>query len=147
MLALATCTGRLAHKLNCKAEPQPRDFETQCHFRVMVNTLSQNLQNYWQHMGHLGYGDSRQEKTIEWIAVKLVKQQSKSPSHFSTTLSCYIIESILYNKTFFQLQSKCKQHFSFWGSNRPACNLIERVKKNHKKKSKKSVTKMAVMHE
>ena len=24
--------------------------------RIMVNTLSQNLQNYWQRMWHLGYG-------------------------------------------------------------------------------------------
>ena len=23
--------------------------------RIMVNTLSQNLQNYWQRMGYLGY--------------------------------------------------------------------------------------------
>ena len=47
--------------------------------RIMMNTLSLNLQNYWQCMGHLdihvGYVVSRQkkEKTIEWTALKLVK--------------------------------------------------------------------------
>ena len=38
-----------------------------------MNTLSLNLQNYCQCMGHLGYVVSRQEKTSEWIALKLVK--------------------------------------------------------------------------
>ena len=38
-----------------------------------MNTLSLNLQNYCQCMGHLGYVVSRQEKTSELIALKLVK--------------------------------------------------------------------------
>ena len=61
---------------------------------IMVNTLSQTLQNYWQCMRHLAYGVSRQEKTSEWIAVKLVKWESKSLTHFSTTKYCNTIHSI-----------------------------------------------------
>ena len=85
--------------------------------RIMVNTLNQNLQNYWQCMEHLGYGASRQEKTREWMAVKLVKRESKSLAHlahFSTTKSCYIIDSILCAITFVQTQSKCTRQSAFW---------------------------------
>ena len=46
-------------------------------------------------MGHLEYRVSRQERTTEWIAVKPVKQESKSLTHFSTTIYCYEIDSIL----------------------------------------------------
>ena len=39
------------------------------------------------HVGHLGCGVSRQEKTSEWIAVKLVKWEFKSLRRFSTKIS------------------------------------------------------------
>ena len=52
-----------------------------------------------QRTGHPGYEVSRQKKTRERIIVKLVKRESKSLTHFSTT-SCYIIDSILYVKNF-----------------------------------------------
>ena len=59
----------------------------------MVNTLGQNLQNYWQRTGHFGYEVRRQKKPMEWIVVKPVKRESTSLTHFSTT----IIYLVTYN--------------------------------------------------
>lgn len=83
-------------------------FKTQCQKDHGEHTKS-NPAKLLTVQGHLGYGVNKEEKTSEWIAVKLVKQESKSLTHFSTTISCYIIDSILNARPFVQTQSTCKQ--------------------------------------
>ena len=64
-------------------------------------------------MGHLEYRVSRQERTTEWIAVKPVKQESKSLTHFFTTIYCYEIDSILMSQLLSKhiLHVNNNQHF------------------------------------
>lgn len=58
--------------------------------RIVVDKSGQNLQKHWQCLEHFGYWITNGELPSKIKNLKPVKWDSKSLTHFATTISCYV---------------------------------------------------------